>query len=170
MKSARIALIIAGLILVLGVATNSIRTYQSVVDTGQQILLELRPVDPRSLIQGDYMSLVYARSVYPPAGLREELPSRGTFIMSVDQYGVSTFSRLDDGTPLSPDELKLRFRRSGQSGDPGLGAESFFFEEGQGRLFADARYGVLRVDERGTSVLVGLADADREIMAPSREE
>lgn len=170
MKSARLVLILGGLILVLGVAVSSIRSYQRIVDTGQQILLELRPVDPRSLIQGDYMALAYARSVFPPAGLQSDLPNRGVLVMSVDDDGVGTFSRLDDGAPLSASELRLRFRRMGRSRDLAFGAESFYFQEGQADFFAAARYGVLRVDDSGTSVLVGLADENRQLMEPPRAE
>lgn len=39
-----------------------------------------------------------------------------------------------------------------------LGAESFFFEEGQDTLYQKAVYGGLKVDGKGQSLLVGLYD------------
>lgn len=170
MKLARVVFVIAGLALVLAVTNNSIRTHQQIVDSDQQVLLELRPVDPRSLIQGDFMSLAYADSVFPPAWIQSELPNRGTFVISVEDDGVGTYSRIDDGSALASDELRLRFRKLGRHRHPSLGAESFYFEEGQAEFFANARYGVLRVDEAGRSVLVGLADANLELMVPPRDE
>ena len=41
-----------------------------------------------------------------------------------------------------------------------LGAESFFFEEGQDTLYQKAVYGGLKVDDKGQSLLVGLYDED----------
>ena len=166
MKLARVILVIAGLVLALWVANNGIRTHQQVVDTGQQILLELRPVDPRSLIQGDYMILRYAESVFPEEATRGALPRSGTFVMSVDANGVATYARLDDGRPLASNQVRLQFKRSGRFGDPALGAESFNFEEGQAQAYADANYGVLRVDQEGVSVLVGLADDSYALISP----
>ncbi len=170
MKIARIILVIAGLVLALGVANHSIRVHQQVVDTGRQILLELRPVDPRSLIQGDYMLLRYSTTAFPEESSRETLPSRGTFVMSVDANGIATYARPDDGRPLVPSEVRLRFNRSGSFGDPGLGAETFNFEEGQAETYADAKYGVLRVDESGMSVLVGLADESYALIVPLEQD
>lgn len=170
MKIARVILVIAGLALALGVANHSIRVHQKVVDSGQQILLELRPVDPRSLIQGDYMLLRYSTTVFPDEASRNTLSNRGTFIMSTDANGVATFARLDDGRPLASNEVRLQFKRSGSFGDPGLGAETFNFEEGQAETYADAKYGVLRVDESGMSVLVGLADESYALISSPRDE
>ena len=73
---------------------------------------------------------------------------------------------MDDGTPLAPNEVRLRFKHRTMWGEPSIGAETFNFEEGQAEIYADANYGVLRVDETGTSVLVGLADEHRELIRP----
>jgi len=37
-----------------------------------------------------------------------------------------------------------------------IGAESFFFEEGQAEKYEKATYGALKVDHKGNSILVGL--------------
>jgi len=151
-------LVIAGTVIVLGVTSFTIWRRHEVVISGAPILLELRPVDPRSLIQGDYMRLAYADAVFPSPELARDLPHRGTFIVSVDGRDVATFSRIDDGSKLAEGEYRLKYKLLDQSGGIRLGAESFFFEEGQADVFDDAHYGVLRVDDAGTSVLVGLAD------------
>lgn len=157
-------LVLAGLVLVIGAANHTIRDRQQVVDDGQPILLELRPVDPRSLMQGDYMTLRYAESLFPDPQARSALSRRGAFIVKLDSDNIATYSRLDDDSPLAADEVRLKYKLLDESGSIRLGAESFFFEEGQARVFNGARFGVLHVDTLGNSVLVGLAGEDKVLL------
>ena len=90
-------LVLAGMVLVIGAANYTIRDRQLVVDNGQPILLKLRPVDPRSLMQGDYMVLRYSAEVFPDVAQATNLPRRGAFIVKLDADNVATYSRLDDG-------------------------------------------------------------------------
>ena len=166
MKVARISLIFIGLAIVLFVTNQNIRSHQEVVDSGIQVLLELRPVDPRSLIQGDYMFLRYAENVFPPADATGALPRDGTLVLRLDEHGVGTYSRIEDGSPLAPGEVRLKYKHRTMWGEVSIGAETFNFEEGQAEVYDNAKYGVLRVDESGKSVLVGLADAQRVLIEP----
>ncbi len=162
-------LVIAGLVLVLGVANNAIWKKEQVLENGREVLLELRPVDPRSLIQGDYMRLAYAEMTFPDEATLESMPRKGTIVLALDANAVGVFSRLDDGSPLAENELRLQYKLLLQSWGPRsvrIGAESFLFQEGQAEVYADARYGVLRVDETGGSVLVGLADEAQQLITP----
>lgn len=160
-----------GLVIVLGTANYMIWQRQQVVDNGQPVLLQLQPVDPRSMMQGDYMVLRYADTVFPPRGERPGMHDRGTFIVRLDENNVAEFSRIDDGGPLGNDEARLKYKQVDLSGSIRLGAESFFFQEGQAQVFNSARYGVLHVDDTGTSVLVGLADENGQLVhAPDDEE
>ena len=162
-------LVLAGLVLVVGTANYTIRDRQQVVDSGQPILLELRPVDPRSLMQGDFMTLRYAEPLFPNAEARSTLPRRGAFIVKLDADSVATYARLDDGTPLATDEVRLKYKLLDDRGTIRLGAESFFFEEGQADVYDAARYGVLHVDAAGNSVLVGLADEEKVLLRPAED-
>jgi len=157
-------LVLAGMVLVIGAANYTIRDRQQVVDNGQPILLQLRPVDPRSLMQGDYMTLRYAEPLFPNPEERSTLPPRGAFIVRLDSDDVATYSRLDDGGPLTTDEVRLKYKLLDENGSIRLGAESFFFEEGQAHVFNAARFGVLHVDSSGNSVLVGLADEGKVLL------
>lgn len=134
---------------------------------GRVVFLELAPVDPRSLMQGDYMALAFADAVArPPADIT--LPTAGVAIVALDARNVAAFARLDDGAPLAADEARLRF--TGRTSDGGLdfGTDAFFFQEGDADRYAQARYGVFRVDEAGNAVLVGLADeTGQEIPRPA---
>ncbi len=140
-----------GLILALGVPSLLIGQKEMLLARGTPILLELAPVDPRSLMQGDYMSLRYA--------LASRVSGSGRMVIQLDARGVAQFVRPYEGGPLAAGEMLLRYRGSPQ-GEPRLGAESYFFQEGQAEHFAAARYGELRVTPAGDSVLVGLRDAD----------
>ena len=55
-------------------------------------------------------------------------------------------------------------RRRGS--DSRLGAESFFFQEGDAKYYAGAKYGDLRVAENGDSVLSGLRGKELEKLGP----
>lgn len=164
MKTYRTWLVLLGVATVLGPANYTIWQRQQVVDHGRPILLELRPVDPRSLIQGDYMALAYADAAFPAAEQRRDLPARGSFIVALDADNVATFARLDDGGPLGPKEARIKYKLADRMGGIRIGAESYFFEEGQADRFAEAEYGVLHVDSAGNSVLIGLADAGKQLI------
>lgn len=49
-----------GAVLVVGFAQYQIRQYENILVNGTKVILRLAPVDPRSLMQGDYMQLNYA--------------------------------------------------------------------------------------------------------------
>jgi uncharacterized membrane-anchored protein len=161
MSWTRRLLILGGLLLVLGAANAIILQKERVRQSARLVLLELRPVDPRSLMQGDYMDLAFADAVVrPPEGT--ELPSRGAAVMSLDAGGIAVFARVDDGSPLGPNEMRLRYLGRAPDGELDFGGNAFFFQEGDAELYAQARYGMFRVDEDGNSVLVGLADENRQ--------
>lgn len=140
---------------------------ERILAAGQPVYLDLEPVDPRSLMQGDYMVLRYAMA----EAVLAEAPAhgKGTLVVAVDDRGVARFVRLDRGEPLAAREQRLRFRHV-RDGNPAIriGAESFFFEEGTADVYATARYGTLMVDPEGRSVLVGLADENRQPLGRTR--
>jgi uncharacterized membrane-anchored protein len=81
----------------------------------------------------------------------------GRAVIRVDEKNIGIFDRLEKkGTALSNNEIFLSFKI--RSNKILLGAESFFFQEGTAKKYDKARYGELRVDSRGTSLLIGLRD------------
>jgi uncharacterized membrane-anchored protein len=168
-KRARLAIALAGLLLILALANRDIAHKRAIIADGQILLLELRPADPRSLFQGDYMALAIAESAMPSATIIESLPYRGTVILSLDENGIGRYARPDDGTPLKPDELRVQYRRHQDWGGPRLdyGAQSFFFQGGDAELYQGAKYALLRVAKDGGTVLTDLAGEDRKAIRPS---
>jgi uncharacterized membrane-anchored protein len=147
----RALLVALGLAVALGVPLTGTVEKERTLREGRAVLLALAPVDPRSLMQGDYLALAYAiaREVPPHA------PADGRLVLEDGaDGGAARLVRVHAGEPLRAGEYLLRYRRRG--GRVRLGAESLFFEEGAGPALAAARYGELRVDEDGDAVLVGV--------------
>ncbi len=163
----RSALFWLGTLLVFVVPNALVMHKETIARQGRSVYLELAPVDPRSLMQGDYMDLRYRLS----RDLREasaDWPTRGHLVLRLDDQGRGEFARLGrGGGDLAPDEQLLRYRVLPR----GLvvAAESFFFQEGQAQIFARAEYAELRVNADGSSVLVALCDDDLvRLGAPAR--
>lgn len=153
---------VAVLVLILFVVNGMIIQKRSVLASGKTVLLKLAPVDPRSLIQGDYMNLNY--ELYGQLGSEQlkDLPHSGEIVVKLDDKGVATFLRFYQGGEVGKDEQLLHYFIKGDkySSRMRLGAESFFFQEGHAKYYETARYGELKVDSKGNSVLVGLRGED----------
>lgn len=160
----RSTLVALGAVLVLGMSNLTILGKQRTLDEGRPVLLRLAPVDPRSLMQGDFMRLRYDPAIYPDREVVETLPWRGTVVLTVDTDGVGRFARLDDETPLQAEEVRMAYKLRGRGGAMRYGANSFFFQEGEADRYSEAVYGVLRVDGDGNSVLAGLADESHGVI------
>ena len=157
------ALIMLGATLVLGAVDVSVAGKERIRRDGEIVYLPLAPVDPRSLVQGDYMALRFAlardlerRDL--AAGRSEREGEVAFAALTLDDRHVATLA--GDATPAA---LKLRYRIRG--GQTWLGTNAFFFEEGTADRFRGARYGEFRVDRgTGDAVLVGLRGAGFEAL------
>ena len=151
-------------LVVIGWVNVSILQNERLVAQGEPIFLELGPRDPRSLIQGDYMALRYQLAQDLEA--QEDLLRRGYAVIRLDEQNIAHFARLyDPQTPLAENERLLKYRQ--RSTDVWLGAESFFFQEGQADLYEEARYAELRITPAGESILIGLRGPELEALGPS---
>jgi uncharacterized membrane-anchored protein len=130
---------------------------QHIIDVGTPVLLELAPRDPRSLLQGDYVQLRYGAPAQRIAASSGSWQG-GVAVLRVDGNGVGHYERLDDDAPLGEREVRIRYARTRQ--EVTLGPTSYFFQEGRGATWEQARFAEMRVDADGTAVLVGLRDAD----------
>jgi uncharacterized membrane-anchored protein len=152
-------------VLVLVVTNVLIVQKERLLASPQGILLELAPVDPRSLIQGDYMALAYAITREVP---EQGLPADGQLVVAVGADNVARYLRVYvPSTPLASGELLLRYRV--RAGRLHIGSESFFFQEGTADAYEKARYAELRVDSAGESLIVGLRGPGREVLGAPRQ-
>ena len=109
MKKYNRILIIANLILLLGYFNWSVYQKEQTLKDGQLVLLQLAPVDPRSLMQGDYMRLNYkeASSDLPD----EQTDTRGYAILRTDSNQVGEIVRLQNTLePVNDNELVIKYK------------------------------------------------------------
>lgn len=133
---------------------------------GRVVLLELAPVDPRSLMQGDYMALRFAVANTIAQQLIPERAADGYAVLRLDEQNIGHFVRLDDATPIEPQEFRVRYRK--RDHQVRLATNAYFFEEGTAALYEPARYGEFRVAPDGEMLLTALRDEQLNRLGPAR--
>jgi uncharacterized membrane-anchored protein len=160
------AWIAAATLVTLGVAGVAIWQKQDLIARGQPVFVELAPVDPRSLMQGDFMRLNFrvpgeVAKLAPPG----VAPGRPLVLARRDARGVAQLVGLHpSGTPFAPGELVIEL--SPKNGNWTLVTDAWFFREGEGERWALAKYGEFRVAPDGRALLVGMADAELKPILP----
>jgi uncharacterized membrane-anchored protein len=156
MKSYKGLIILFNLAAVLVFFHFSVMEKENLLKHGRLVLLELAPVDPRSLIQGDYMRLRYKIGEDEDPNT-DEISKNGYCVVQLQSTGVAHAVRFQDHkTPLHANEYLIKYTKNGWRIQ--IGAESFFFQEGQADAYGKARYGGIKIDKDGNSVLTGLYD------------
>lgn len=143
-------------------AGQSIADKEAILASGQRVYLALVPVDPRSLIQGDYMALNFAltngisrsRTMKPAPG------ERVWAIAKLDERQIARLDRVATGPPtgIRPGEVVLGL--TAKHARWIVSTDAWFFKEGTGAKWQVARFGEFRVGADGTALLVSLADED----------
>jgi len=156
--------IVIGWLLAIGVAVAGIVGREHVISREDVIYLRLAPIDPRSLMQGDYMALNFAIGLEVAAahGQEETQPRREeVVVIRRDANNEGHFVRLHKGEALAAGEQLLRVQnvpsRWGRSMVQ-VSTDAWFFQEGQAERFAKAKFGEFRVDASGQALLVGMRD------------
>jgi uncharacterized membrane-anchored protein len=152
-------LLSAGL-LGLAVVNAGIWQKQRLISAGRPLFVALAPVDPRSLMQGDFMRLNYDLGTdINTANFYRLGAARPQVVLKVDARGVARVQRLHEpATPLAADEQLMEL--SPKNGAWTLVSDAWFFREGDGARWQAAKYGEFRVRPDGQALLVGLADAE----------
>ena len=162
----RIVALVAGLA-ILVLANHSIYSRERLLAEGRIVLLELAPVDPRSLMQGDYMALQF-RASNDAFGRRARGDlADGHIVLQMDASGIGRFKRLDDGAPLAADEVRIRYRV--REDQVKFATNAYFFQEGHAKYYERARYGEFRVAPDGESLLTGMRGEKLERLGPQKQ-
>ena len=160
MNKYRWIVILVNLVLIFLYFTFAVVSKEELRSDGKLVLLKLAPVDPRSLMQGDYMQLRYAISA---DFAYDSIPKRGYWVVKIGPDQVADRVRVQKNrTPLNPGETLIEYTVNNWSIN--IGAESYFFQEGQSKKYEKAAYGGIMVDEKGNSLLVGLYDSTKTII------
>jgi len=143
------------LVLVLIVVNFSIYNKEQLLTNGNIVYLKLAPVDPRSLMQGDYMALRFDIASKISKALSNDKNHDGLVNLNVDDSGIATFSNIVDDKPRKGD-IVVKFRK--REGRIKIATNAYFFEEGSASQLEGAEYGEFRVNESGELLLVSLVD------------
>ncbi len=149
---------------ILAVMNTAIWQKEQMLAEGETVYLKLAPVDPRSLMQGDYMRLRYAIDNQLP---RDRKINSDKVVIKTNAKAIAEFVRLDDGSPLA--EGEKRFKLGQLRFWVGVKPNSFFFQEGHAKLYENAEYGIFIFAKNNPDsyLLQGLADKDlQEILPP----
>lgn len=134
---------------------------EALIASGDDVLLALAPVDPRSLMQGDYMRLRWDIERTPT-----DLPgAERTIVLALDDRRIGTFARHASAGAPGPGEIAFRVARA-RGGGLAIEPHSFLFQEGTADAFAKAKFGIFRVSPDGRHLLVGLADETTRRIEP----
>ncbi len=178
MRSAPLVAAVAGLI-VLGLVNAAIIQKETLLKEGELVYLLLAPVDPRSLMQGDYMALRFEVASEIQAQLRKQqseprmtggasLESQdGTIVVTLDNNLVGRFAHFANQQALGENERLMRFRV--RNGHVKFATNAFFFQEGTAQIYAQARYGEFRVAIDGELLLTGMRDKALKRLGPPEE-
>ena len=115
------------------------------------------PVDPRSLIQGDYMVLNY--DIAESARMEIGNIRKGYIRIKINDLKIAEFIRIDEEyLPPSNNEISIQFQKNGSNID--IGVNSYLFQEGTGNKFQKAQYAEVIELKNGRLRLKNLLDKD----------
>jgi uncharacterized membrane-anchored protein len=170
-----LGLVAVGGILSLGAANYDVMKKEQVITGGQKIYIALAPRDPRSLLQGDYMALNFGfpRDIQTALDKDDLLHQSVTVVAALDSKGVATVLRVIDPTALEASalpsgQIRLPLKRKG--GQWVLVTDAFYFPEGRGEPFKQAKFGEFRALADGRALLVGMADESLRPIAASKNK
>jgi uncharacterized membrane-anchored protein len=129
---------------------------EQLIAQGKPAFVELAPVDPRSLMQGDYMILGWRM----PDAVRSQLDSMQTtqrprVAAQRDARQVLRITRLlqPGQAPAAGEEL---IELSPKGGRWVIVTDAWYFREGEAKRWESARFGEFRLLPDGRALLVGL--------------
>lgn len=150
--------IATSLLVTLLLANIGIWQKETLIGNGRQVFIALAPVDPRSLIQGDYMALNFQLTGLQEADLWGR--QRVKAVARLDRRSIAVIHGLAANRPLQPDEIYFELRPTQSGLRPAT--DAWYFKEGEADRWAKASYGEFRVDQQGQALLVDLRGPNLE--------
>ena len=155
-------LLAAAILLILGAAGRAIWQFEQTLQHGQLLVLELAPVDPRSIMQGDFMALAFK--------LDQQLPDDALqhrfAILQKDSNNIASLHSVSQQLPDDATLIAVRIRQAHSRAT--LGPNGFFFTEGRAQQFEPARDGQFRVDNNGKALLTALLDENLQLLGENK--
>ncbi len=134
---------------------------ERLIRDGRPVYVKLAPVDPRSLMQGDYMRLAYALPG-TERGRTAEVPlwgERRRLAVRLDERGIVQSAQVLASGAAPPTGM-VAVQLTPASGGWTLVSDAWYFKEGTQSRWAAARYGEFRLTPDGRALLVNLVGED----------
>jgi uncharacterized membrane-anchored protein len=155
--------ILLSVVAIFAVINTGIWQKEKLIGDSRSVFVELAPVDPRSLMQGDYMRLNFRLPLTEGNAHMDGTPAATRQVVAtVDERGIATLPRMHAGEPLAAGEFLIDLVR--RDGRWTMVSDAWQFKEGEAERWAKARYGEFRVDANGRALLVGLRGAALEAL------
>lgn len=137
---------------------------EAVLRNGTDIVLKVEPVDPRSLLQGDYVQLSYNISQVESF----DLPNKVYVLVEEDQKGIYQIKEIYDTIEEAKDEKtgnNQAILTGKVNGDTiHYGIENFFIEEGTGaEVEQNAKFATITVGSNGDAILKSVSSTLPEL-------
>lgn len=157
---AALGLIALGTVATAAIGGTAVRSAEDVLRNGRIVYIALRPVDPRSLIQGDYMAVAFNVDKLPaPRDINGEVVA----FADIDDRSIATIQGLAaPGAKPGSNQIALKLRQKSRRWF--VGTDAYFFEEGRADDFAHAKYGQFRLGADGRLLLVAMTDSDLKVL------
>ena len=158
-----------GLLLVLTAIFWAVWSNEKILRDGKVVLLELAPVDPRSLMQGDYMALSYQLARDGRDAFNENTAQKdGFLIVQLDENNVAELKEFADAIPptLEKNEAAIYFRVRNR--ELKIATNAFFFQEGTAKIYENARFGEFRVSDKGEPRLMAMLDENLKLLGENK--
>ncbi|MDQ0215874.1 putative membrane-anchored protein/putative membrane protein [Oikeobacillus pervagus] len=138
---------------------------ESQLQQGELVALSLQPVDPRSMLQGDYVQLGYSIANDYREQVKNDYKGRVTIQLKpttktvtyqgekIPVYEAKNFSH----TKTKPKE-SLFMNGKGYYGTLTMGIEHFFIEENTGEKWEGKKFALVKIAKNGDAILVTLVD------------
>ncbi len=151
------------------VAINvNINKKQELIENGEVLLFKLAPVDPRSIMQGDYMRLrfdlandIRERHLLKNNG-KKTSNHHGFAVVEKGENKIVTFVELFHNQVLEQNQFMVPYKM--RRYQVVFTTNAFYFQEGKASHFQKARYGQFRMSNSGEMLLVNMIDEKFKVL------
>lgn len=146
----------------------NINKKQDLIKNGEVLLFKLVPVDPRSIMQGDYMRLRFDLESKIVAGMdlwnteNTIIINHGHAIVEKDEKNIVSYVGIYKDQTIKDNQRLIPFKI--RSRKVTFTTNAFYFQEGQANHFQQSEYGEFKMSKDGEILLVHMIDKDLKIL------
>jgi len=155
MRKIKMIMILLNLVALLAFVNYSVIQKEKIIDNVKLIFLELIEHNAKSpLIQGDMVHLKYK---ILQGLVFDTVYKRGYIVVKIDSNSIAERVRFQSRSDLKTEkEYLIEYSKNYFSLN--IGAENYFFQQGEAKKFELAKFVGVKVDANGNSLLMGLYD------------